>query len=57
MSSQQVVAMDLYSASAEERDTICCFLVFQAVGELPNMTKYPIKEHRVIGEVAQSESQ
>lgn len=57
LSSQTVVAMDLYSPSAEERDTICCFFVFQAIGDVLSITKYPVKDRRVIGQLAQSESQ
>ena len=37
--SQVVVAMDLYSASTEERYTVCCFLIFQEIGELPKIIK------------------
>jgi len=37
--SQVMVVMDLYSASAEDRDSICCFLVFQEIGEEPKRTK------------------
>lgn len=31
-----VSAIALYSASVEERDTTCCFSVFQEIGEPPN---------------------
>ena len=57
MSSQLVVAIELYSASADERDTVGCFLVFQETGERPNIIKYMVRERRVKGQVAQSESQ
>ena len=33
-----VVAMDLYSASANDLDTICCFLAFQDISEFPRST-------------------
>jgi hypothetical protein len=45
--SQQVEAIALYSASAEERDTIVCFFVFQDIGELPRSMQYPVIERRV----------
>nr|GEX64061.1 zinc finger C2H2-type/integrase DNA-binding domain-containing protein [Tanacetum cinerariifolium] len=35
-----VEAMALYSASAEERDTTDCFLLFQEIGVPPNKRKY-----------------
>jgi hypothetical protein len=48
--------MDIYSASAEEQDTVCCFLVFQEIGELPRSTNQSVMEHLVKGQLAQSES-
>jgi len=35
LSSHKANAIDLYSASAEDLDTVGCFLVFQEIGELP----------------------
>ena len=48
--------MDRYSASAEERDTVCCFLVFHEIGEDPSRTNHPVRDLRVKGHPAQSES-
>ena len=48
--------MALYSASAEERDTVCCFLVFHEMGDLPKKTSQPVRDRRDIGQAAQSES-
>ena len=31
--SQVVVAIERYSASTEEQETVCCFFVFQEIGE------------------------
>jgi len=33
------VAMALYSASAEDRDTVVCFLVLQDIGDPPKEMK------------------
>ena len=38
------VAVARYSASAEERETKACFFVFQDIGELPRVTRKPIKD-------------
>ena len=51
------VAMALYSASAEERDTVVCFLVRQDMGDPPNEIKYPLRDFLVRGHAPQSESQ
>jgi hypothetical protein len=56
-SSLVAVAIDLYSAFVEERETICCFLVFHEIREELSMVKYPVVDRRVIGQPAQSESQ
>lgn len=32
-----IVAMDRYFALVEERDTICCFLAFKEMRELPSI--------------------
>lgn len=48
--------MDQYFASVEERDILCCFLVFKDVGELPSIINYPIRDRRVKGHPAQLES-
>ena len=41
--------MDQYSASAEERDTIFCFLVFHEIGEDPSRTNHLVRDLRVKG--------
>jgi len=33
------IAIDLCLASAEDRETVARFLVFQEIGELPSITK------------------
>lgn len=55
--SQEVVAMALYSASAEDLQTVLCFLVPQDTKESPNLIQKPVSDLRVIGQDAQSESQ
>ena len=49
-------AFALYSASAEERETVSCFCVLQEIGESPNCTIQPVSERRVSGHPPQSES-
>lgn len=39
-----------------ERETVCCFLVFQEIGEPPRNTNQPVRERHVNGQLAQSES-
>uniref|UniRef100_K7LMX4 Cationic amino acid transporter C-terminal domain-containing protein n=1 Tax=Glycine max TaxID=3847 RepID=K7LMX4_SOYBN len=48
--------MDQYSTSAEERDTVCCFLVFHEIEEHPSRTNHPIRDLRVKRHLVQSES-
>ncbi len=55
--SQQVEAITLYSASAEERDIVVCFFVFQDIGEFPRSIQYPVTKRRVSLHRAQSASQ
>ncbi|CAL8988629.1 unnamed protein product [Prunus brigantina] len=50
-------AMDLYSDSAEERDTIDCFLLFQDMGAPPRKMQNPVTDRLVVGQLAQSASQ
>ena len=45
-----------YSASAEDLDTVFCFLDLQDTNELPKKTQYPVVDLRVSGQSAQSES-
>ncbi|MFS7958074.1 hypothetical protein Hanom_Chr07g00673911 [Helianthus anomalus] len=49
--------MDLYSASAEERDTTFCFFVFHETGAPPRRRRYPVLDLLVKGKPSQSESQ
>jgi len=51
------VAMALYSASAEERDIVVCFLVLQDIGDPPNEIKHPVRDFLVRGHAPQSGSQ
>jgi len=48
--------MERYSTSADERDTICRFFVFQEMGELPLSTNQPVSDRLVDGQLAQSKS-
>nr|GFD07883.1 hypothetical protein [Tanacetum cinerariifolium] len=41
-----VEAMALYSASAKDRDTTDCFLLFQEIGVPPSKRKYPVRDVR-----------
>lgn len=47
--SQVTPAMDPYSASAEDLETMTCFLVFQEIDDFPRNTRQPVKEQRVRG--------
>ncbi|KAJ0949210.1 putative oxidoreductase [Helianthus annuus] len=51
-----VVAMDLYSASAEDRDTTDCFFDFQETGPPSRRRRYPVLDLLVKGQPNQSES-
>jgi hypothetical protein len=57
VSSQEQVAIDQYSASAEERETVCCFLDFQEIRASPRKTQNPVIECRESEQAAQSLSQ
>jgi hypothetical protein len=39
INSHVALAIERYSASAEERDTVGCFFVFQEIGDPPSITK------------------
>jgi hypothetical protein len=49
--------MDLYSASVEDRDTVCCFLDLQEMRDELRKTQKPVVERRVSEHPAQSLSQ
>jgi len=51
-----VATMDRYSTLAEERETLCCFLVFQEMGKLPRSTNQLISECLDKGQLVQPES-
>jgi len=52
-----VLAIERYSASTEEDwDIICCFLVFQDIGERPKKITQPVRECLVRGQAAESAS-
>lgn len=55
--SQVARAMDRYSASAEDLDTVCCFFDFQETKEVLISTQKPDIDLRVSGHAAQSESE
>lgn len=57
VTSKHINAMARYSASAVERATTDCFLVFHEMGELPSRTQYPEVDFLVVGQLAQSLSQ
>lgn len=48
MISRVVLAIEQSSDSAEERDTICCFLHFQEMSEEPRSTQEPQTERWVL---------
>ena len=49
MSSLVTVAIDRYSASADDLETVVCFFVFHEIGDLPSVIKYPFSNRRVRG--------
>ena len=51
-SSLVVATINLYLASIEKRETICCFLVFHEIGEEPSMVKYPMVDRWFMGQPA-----
>lgn len=55
--SDTAAAMLLYSASAELRLMVCCFLDFYEIKEVPRFTTKPVTDLLVLGQDAQSESQ
>lgn len=57
MSSQVMVAIAWYSASADEHETVDYFFVRQKMGLLPRNVQYLVTECRVVGQLAQSESE
>jgi len=52
LSSQVAIAVDRYSASAKDWDTICCFLVFRDIREAPKDTNQLVRDHHVKGHPA-----
>ena len=50
-----VFVIERYSASAEERDTICCFLDLYDMRDEPKNTQKPEIDRLVSGQAAQSE--
>jgi hypothetical protein len=57
LSSTTTFATPLYSASALDRDTVCCHFEDQATKLLPKNTQYPEVERRVSGQPTQSASE
>lgn len=54
---QQVVAIDMHSALAEDRETVVCFFVFQEISDSPSIMQYPVIDLQVSLHRAQSASQ
>jgi len=50
-------ARDRYSASADDLETVFCFLIFYVIGEFPSLMKQPVRDFLVVGHAPQSESQ
>ena len=48
--------MDLYSASVEDFETVCCFLELQETKESPMKMQKPLTDLLLSGQEAQSES-
>jgi len=55
--SQAADAMDHYSDSADDCETIPCFFDFQEIGLFPRKIQYPVIDHLVVGQLAQAKSQ
>jgi hypothetical protein len=49
--------MELYSASAEDQETVFCFFDFQEISDSPKKTQNPVMDRRVSRHPAQFESQ
>ena len=52
LSSEVSAAMKRYSASAQERDTVCCFLIFQDIEEKSRKTIHLVSDRQVRGQLA-----
>ena len=53
MISQTATAIDLYSDSAEDRETVCCFFDFHEIKDSPRKTQKPVTDLLVSGHEAQ----
>lgn len=51
-----MVDIALYSASVNDRDTICCFLEYQEIGLDPKKKTKPVVDCLLLGSYAQSAS-
>ena len=56
MTSETATAMALYFDSAEDRETVCCFLDFHEIKDSPRKTQNPVTDLLVSGQEAQSAS-
>ena len=56
-SSLGAIAIALYSASVDDRDTMACFLVFHEIGDPPRVINYSVNDLRDSGHAPQLESQ
>ena len=57
INSQTTDAIALYSASAEDLETVCCFFDFQDIKESPRNTQYSVIGLLISRQLAQSESE
>lgn len=57
VTSDAALDMALYSASELDLDTVCYFLLFQLMGELPSIMIYPVIDLLVSIQDPQSESE
>ena len=49
--------MDQYPASADDLETVCCYLDFHEIKESPKKTQKPVTDLQEFGQPAQFESQ
>lgn len=55
--SHVVFAIERYSASAEDRNTVCCFLDFHDMSDDLTKIQYHVRDLRVSGQMPQSASE
>ena len=57
VTSEDVAAIALYSASEEDLETVDCFLDLHDIGDFPNKRMKPVTDLLQSGQAAQSESE